>query len=499
MWKKAIKILFVELLLCLFFIVSAQADTHPVVSGLQDIWRREKIVNSKGADASNGYWGVDLTCVQSPSLGGTGRWTIGLDTSHGSVTSTKCWLMMKDYSSDYSTVYAKDVSGAVSSFTSCRIVSGGNYCLAIWVDFSDGYEGYGQYEFTISDDSSHISLDEKITQVVNNCRASTQWQTALNLYDWLTHNIYYDLNYEYYGADAILRGYGVCDSYSKAYMMLCKKAGIPVGRVTNSNHAWNAIQLGGNWYYVDATWDDPAGAKTAISGDENHWYFCITQKILFLDHPTASFKQDSNIGGCTSLDMNYFIKTNEWTNWGTDFNSTEVLNRFPDVIQNTLNTGNPVYVLPDNEKIYYKAQNGLIYYAGESARAILSYALTNTHLSIANGGAIRVQVTESPLTVKLLGWNITETGTITIPDKTEIIPVNGFANTRATTVVIPSKCKTINSKAFYGSYVRTVKIPDSVTSIAADAFNNCERIIFRTNNAVAKQYASAHGIIVLAP
>lgn len=499
--KRILKAFIIGVILGLVFIIPAQAESNPVVPGLQDMWRKEKFINSQGKDVPNGAWGIDLSCTQTPRLGGTGKWTIGYDTSHGSVKKLTCGVLMKDYSNDYSYIYYKEYQGAISSFTSCTIVSGGEYLFSVSAEFSDGYRGYGEYVFTIADDSSHTSLDEKIAQIVSSCRASTQWQTALNLYDWLTTHVYYDLNLEYYGADMILRGYGVCDGYSKAYMMLCKKAGIPVGRATNINHAWNAIQLGGNWYYVDATWDDPSGAKTAKSGSEGHWYFCITQKILFFDHPTTEFEKDSNIGECTSLAMNYYIQTKEWMDWGTAFNSTEVTNRFPAVIQDTFNQGETIYAVPD--KIYYRVSNNAGYYLSSTglatAKAILYYALSNTDMYIANGGYVRTLVTESPLTVKLLGWNITETGTLRIPAKVTSITVNGFAKTGATTVIIPDKCTEIKSKAFYGSAVRTVQIPNSVTSIASDAFNNCNRIIFKTKNATAIQYASNHGIIVLDP
>ena len=68
-------------------------------------------------------------------------------------------------------------------------------------------------------------------------------------------------------ADGTRQGEVVCQGYSDAYLLLCQRVGLPCvvisgeGRSSGtfygySNHMWNAIQLDGAWYAVDATWDD---------------------------------------------------------------------------------------------------------------------------------------------------------------------------------------------------------------------------------------------------
>jgi hypothetical protein len=81
-----------------------------------------------------------------------------------------------------------------------------------------------------------------------------------------------------YGADDILRdGMAVCNGYALLLEALLTEAGFnalfvtgtirPEHRsdittvggatLTDGGHAWNMVQLDGQWYHLDATWDDP--------------------------------------------------------------------------------------------------------------------------------------------------------------------------------------------------------------------------------------------------
>lgn len=73
---------------------------------------------------------------------------------------------------------------------------------------------------------------------------------------WISCNLTYnktDVNHT--AAQALENGYTVCDGYAAVLADLCYFAGIPCYFVSSEkyNHAWNAIKLQGNWYYVDMT------------------------------------------------------------------------------------------------------------------------------------------------------------------------------------------------------------------------------------------------------
>lgn len=63
------------------------------------------------------------------------------------------------------------------------------------------------------------------------------------------------------------------------------KAGIPVliaeGSVNTGEHAWNMVQLDGNWYHLDLTWDDPVGVQDSKI---RYSYYLKTDEELRVDH-----------------------------------------------------------------------------------------------------------------------------------------------------------------------------------------------------------------------
>lgn len=57
----------------------------------------------------------------------------------------------------------------------------------------------------------------------------------------------------------LVRHSAVCEGYTMAYRYLLDKVGIRSEEVISDemNHCWNYVEIGGNWYHVDVTWDDP--------------------------------------------------------------------------------------------------------------------------------------------------------------------------------------------------------------------------------------------------
>ena len=147
------------------------------------------------------------------------------------------------------------------------------------------------YEIVKSMDPSD-TLGIKIAEVARLCRqsgAQSNYDIALWLHDYLTHHAYYDHSRTEYGPDGVLlKGYGVCDSYSRAYQMLLDEFGIPNHRQSGTSrgerHAWNVIMVNGKWYNVDVTWDDPGTDTVPVSGREHHEYFAIPDSMLGTDH-----------------------------------------------------------------------------------------------------------------------------------------------------------------------------------------------------------------------
>ena len=110
-------------------------------------------------------------------------------------------------------------------------------------------------------------------------------------------------NWNAYGI--IVNKQGVCESYSEAFQVLCLAVGVNcTGIVGNAGggHKWNVVQLGGEWYACDITFDDPIGGE---QGAAYHYYFNRTTKEMeAMNHST----QNSDFPGPVCKGTKYSFK-----------------------------------------------------------------------------------------------------------------------------------------------------------------------------------------------
>lgn len=83
----------------------------------------------------------------------------------------------------------------------------------------------------------------------------------------------------------------VCQGFSLGYNYLLSKVGIDAYYVINSaqNHGWSLIELDGNYYHVDLTWDDPT---YDLIGRLRRTYFLMSDKALKTLRPEESWTYD---------------------------------------------------------------------------------------------------------------------------------------------------------------------------------------------------------------
>lgn len=472
-----ITVLVIALLLICCTALAAEGQVNPRRKHVEETIKQQ---NLRQGSYLSGSPFITITCNRAPALGTPGKFTVTVNNDDGSN-----WLYGYAISD-----YERDPGGYVyfGSETNSRIFEGfdfytsGNYRLFVFLYRSgnlDSFVAWDSYSFTVDAKAGYPTLEEKAQSIVNECRvAGDDWQTALNLHDWLTKHVYYDLNFECYGADVLLRGKGVCDSYSKAFKLLCNTAGISSERVISrkQNHAWNVIKFGDIWYQVDVTWDDPAGGTEAVSGHENYDYFCLSDDLMFLDHTHSDVTYDP---GCPSLAMNYYIKTNTWQTFGKySYSGDTVMDYFLDQI----NQGYTVSQFPLNDWEFYWPGGNIGYGMKPANYGIYAYGMECATWTLENGGGLKVDVDleyqDHTISIRVTGWDIPETGTLTLPASIKTIDANAFEGIKSTTVVIPSGCTKINAGAFKNSGVRRMYIPGTLTTVAEDAFDGCGRIIF---------------------
>lgn len=102
-----------------------------------------------------------------------------------------------------------------------------------------------------------------------------------------------------------VNGVAVCQGYAQAYSALCKKAGIECEYVVSApmNHAWNMVRLGGKYYHIDATWDDPTWNRVGLVG---HNYFLIDDATMIYDKNHHDWVTQDNHVADTTKYINYY-------------------------------------------------------------------------------------------------------------------------------------------------------------------------------------------------
>lgn len=115
-----------------------------------------------------------------------------------------------------------------------------------------------------------------------------------------------------YITSALIYGNTVCSGYVKAIQYLCEAIDINsayiVGKALNdsdnSSHAWNLIELDGDYYYLDATWGDYVDEQNAFT---MYSYFMFdSDTMLKLYQPTSDYKNTINGKYCYFDYENYY-------------------------------------------------------------------------------------------------------------------------------------------------------------------------------------------------
>ena len=106
------------------------------------------------------------------------------------------------------------------------------------------------------------------------------------IHDWIVSHIAYDTRLVSHSAyDGLVNGTTVCQGYALITFEMMKQAGIWVKIVEGSsrgiNHTWNLVQIGGKWYHLDTTWDDPT---PDAPGRVEYDYYNLMDAQMRTDH-----------------------------------------------------------------------------------------------------------------------------------------------------------------------------------------------------------------------
>lgn len=112
-----------------------------------------------------------------------------------------------------------------------------------------------------------------------------QAERALFVHDYICDNYEYDDTMESDDlSDFFDTGKGTCQGYAAAYTAVMRELGIPCHFVASDtiSHIWNLVEIDGELYHVDLTWDDSAGERSrrhfllsdTVAAERGHkdWY-----------------------------------------------------------------------------------------------------------------------------------------------------------------------------------------------------------------------------------
>ena len=143
-------------------------------------------------------------------------------------------------------------------------------------------------------------LESKTNEILAKIQPNmTDFQKAAIIHDEIVLNCEYsnspDAQYTRTSVyDCIVNGYANCQGYTSSMSYLLEKVGINSEIVESSqmNHIWNLAEIGGNYYHIDATFDDPTPDRY---GFVSHKYFLLS---------------DSAIKTSSDISVHYGFKTN---------------------------------------------------------------------------------------------------------------------------------------------------------------------------------------------
>ena len=153
-----------------------------------------------------------------------------------------------------------------------------------------------------------MKAEEIINSVISPDMDDYQKEKALH--DYIVRHASFDYaNYQnnsipeesYTPYGVLIKGAGVCEGFAQAMELLSNKVGLEcivvVGEGDGQPHTWNIIKVGGNYYHLDVTWDDPVNA-----GKLSYHYFNLSDDMISVDH----YWDKSIYPSCESIEYNYY-------------------------------------------------------------------------------------------------------------------------------------------------------------------------------------------------
>lgn len=181
-----------------------------------------------------------------------------------------------------------------------------------------GTKSYFNAEYVMSAaeyGSRKQALEAKADKIAAGLGNKTRFDAELYIHDYIIDTCAYSntgAEDESSAYGALVKGAAACEGYAKAAKLLLDLAGIDCfvlgGMAKNAqggyeSHMWNTVNIEGDFYNLDTTWDDPVSLGESEASDPVYPYFNITDREIGKTH-----KDFSSLYPCTAAAANYFVK-----------------------------------------------------------------------------------------------------------------------------------------------------------------------------------------------
>lgn len=180
-------------------------------------------------------------------------------------------------------------------------------------------EIYPTYLYGNSVENMQQELQQEINKIKTMLNDSmTEYQKELLVHDYLVKNIeYYEWedikdipNAMHNAYSAIVKKQAVCDGFAKAFQIIMQEEGIQCmlvnGMLEDVAHAWNIVNIEGDYYHIDLTSDQ---LKIGEESESNlsHTFFNLTDEEIKETHEK---NENYNYPSCIAQRNNYYNKEN---------------------------------------------------------------------------------------------------------------------------------------------------------------------------------------------
>jgi len=188
------------------------------------------------------------------------------------------------------------------------LTEGYSYMSGFFSDFSVELGVFSYWTYSMNKDKYVREYNEKLDALVRKTSAySTEYDKVKFVHDYLVENVRYDYDaledindsnrrvstehaINSYGA--FINGKTVCEGYAEVMFLVLNRAGVNCtyfAGYAGEYHAWNGLEVDGDYYYIDVTWDDcddikDTSGKVLYENALKYSYFCVTSEEMGREH-----------------------------------------------------------------------------------------------------------------------------------------------------------------------------------------------------------------------